>query len=58
MPTLSLPTSASDTCALTVMVERSAMVTMVGVVWLAFSVWPSLAGLATMVPPIGAKILV
>ena len=54
MPGFSLPTSASDTSAFTVMVERSAMVTMVGAVWLAFSVWPSLVGLSAMVPAIGA----
>ena len=54
MPTFSRPTSASETSARTVMVERSATVTMVGADWAEFSVCPSFTGLATMVPAMGA----
>ena len=54
MPGERLATSASDTWDCTVIVERSAMRTMIGACWFAFSVWPCLALCATTVPAIGA----
>ena len=54
MPALILTTSASDISALTVTTSSRASITMVGAVWLAFTVRPSSATTATTVPSIGA----
>ena len=49
-------TSASEIWALTVMVARLASSTIVGADCTAFTVCPSLAGVATTTPSIGAMI--
>ena len=55
-PGATLVTSASEICALITMVSRSAILTMVGAVWVALTLWPSVTSTATMVPPMGAVI--
>ena len=54
MPAVSRPMSASETWVLTVMLDRSAICTITGALWLAFRVWPCLADCDTTVPLIGA----
>ncbi|MNE64419.1 hypothetical protein D3C80_1598320 [compost metagenome] len=54
MPGLTLPMSASDTCAQTVIGESLAMRKISGVCCWALSVWPSRASTATTVPSMGA----
>src|SRR6185369_6719960 len=57
-PGVTLVTSASEIWALITMVSRLAILTMVGEVWLALTLWPSVTSTATIVPSVGAMILV
>src|SRR5262245_32743375 len=53
-PGATLVTSASEICALITIVSRLAILTIVGVVWLALTLWPVVTSTATIVPPMGA----
>ena len=58
IPTFTLDISPSAICILISILLRSAIFTIVGVVWLEFTVLPSSTGMETIVPLIGAVILV
>lgn len=57
-PGLTRVTSASEICALMVMVATWATLMMVGALWIALTVWPSLVTTATTTPSIGDTIRV
>ena len=54
IPARITPMSPSEISMLFSILERSAICTMVGVVWLAFTVWPSSTTTETTVPSSGA----
>ena len=57
-PGSTFTTSASEICVFTVTVSSCATLMMVGVVWLAFTVWPCCTTRATTMPSMGETILV
>ena len=58
IPTARRGWSASETCAVTVIVPRSAIRIRIGTFMFAFSIWPSVAVRVTTVPSLGATMRV